>query len=277
MLKLLLAKGNKMDKLKCIVLNSKGGVGKSTVAMQLLAPYIFNRFGKVAKLYELDDENDDAKAFDSSTLVEVHKRSVGGDLRDVVSEIVLDDSHMILDIGANKTATAVLSALMDSGMIYAVNLVVIPLMDGEQDALNAIMTYISIRDSVKTPKFLFVLNRYNSSRDLNAQFDIFLGDKRGFFDDTGIISNIKAEDQNIVALVDSDVIKYARKFRLSVYELSKLDRDVDHELRSAIEQGKDTKMIRYLGFKKSLQSDAVKYTNETLTKAFAKIDEVLQG
>lgn len=266
-----------MDKLKCIVLNSKGGVGKSTVAMQLLAPYIFNRFGKVAKLYELDDENDDAKAFDSSTIIEVHKRSVGGDLRDMVSEIVLDDSHMILDIGANKTATAVLSALMDSGMIYAVNLVVIPLMDGEQDALNAIMTYITIRDSVKTPKFLFVLNRYNSSRDLNAQFDIFLGDKRGFFDDIGIISNIKAEDQNIVALVDSDVIKYARKFRLSVYELSKLDRDVDHELRSAIEEGKDTKMIRFLGFKKSLQSDAVKYTSETLTKAFAKIDEVLQG
>ena len=266
-----------MDKLKCIVLNSKGGVGKSTVSMQLLAPYIFDRFGQVAKLYELDDENDDSKAFNESNIVEFHKPLVNGDLRDTLSEIVLKDSHMILDIGANKTTTAVLSALMDSGMIYAVNLVVIPLLDGEQDAINAIMTYIAIRDSIKTPKFLFVLNRYNSSRNVHAQFDLFLGDKRGFFEEAGMISSIKAEDQNTLTLVDSDVIKYARKFRLSVYELSKLDRDIDHELRTSIEQGKDPNMIRFLGFKKSVQSDAVKYTNETLSKAFAKIDEVLQG
>lgn len=266
-----------MDKLKCIVLNSKGGVGKSTVAIQLLAPYIYDRFGQVAKFYELDDENDDAKAFEGSSIVEFHKPSVNGDLRDTLSEIVLEDSHMILDIGANKTTTSVLSALMDSGMIYAINLVVIPLLDGEQDAINAIMTYVAIRDSIKTPKFIFVLNRYNSSRDVNVQFDLFLGDKRGFFEDTGMISNIKAEDQNTLALVDSDVIKYARKFRLSVYELSRLDRDVDYELRSAIEQEKDPKMIRFLGFKKSVQSDAVKYANETLNKAFTKIDEILQG
>lgn len=266
-----------MDKLKCIVLNSKGGVGKSTVAIQLLAPYIYERFGQVVKFYELDDENDDMKAFEGSSIVEFHKPCVNGDLRDTMSDILLDDSHIILDIGANKTATAVLSALMDSGMIYAVNLVVIPLLDGEQDAMNAIMTYVSIRDSIKMPKFLFVLNRYNTTRDMHVQFDLFLGDKRGFFDDAGLISNIKAEDRNTLALVDSDVIKYARKFRLSVYELSKLDRDVDYELRTAIEQNKDPKIIRFLGFKKSVQSDAVKYTNETLRKAFSKIDEVLQG
>ncbi len=266
-----------MDKLKCIVLNSKGGVGKSTVAMQLLAPYIFSRFNEVSKFYELDDENDDASAYGASTIIEVHKLSVNSDIKDTLSEIILDDRHMILDIGANKTATEVLSALIDGGMIYAVNLVVIPLLDGEQDAINAIMTYMSIRDTIKKPKILFVLNRHNKSRDVHAQFDIFLGDKRGFFDEQGLMVHVKSEDQNTALLTDGDVIKYARKFHISVYELSKLDRDVDLELRLALQEGADKQTIRFLGFKKSVQNDAVKYTKKTLTKAFEKIDAVLQG
>ncbi|MBU0633228.1 Mrp/NBP35 family ATP-binding protein [bacterium] len=266
-----------MNKLKCIVLNTKGGVGKSTVAMQLLAPYIFNRFEQVVKFYELDNENDDASAFEASAIIEPHKIFVNKDIQDKLSEIICEDNHMILDIGANKTATAVLSALMEGGMIYAVNLVIIPLLDGEQDAINAIMTYMSIRDSIKKPKILFVLNRHNESRDIYAQFDIFLGDKRGFFDDQGLISYVKDEDKNIVFLTDSDVIKYARKFHLSVYELAHLNRDIDYELRVAIQEATDAKTIRFLGFKRSVQSDAMKYTNVTLTKAFEKIDEILQG
>ena len=103
-----------------------------------------------------------------------------------------------------------------------------------------------------------------------------MGDKRGFFDEMGLINNIKAEDRNTIALVDSDIIKYARRFGLSVYELSKLDRDIDYELKSAIEQSKESKHIQYLAFKKSLQSDAVKYTNDVLLKAFEKINEIMQ-
>jgi hypothetical protein len=266
-----------MDKLKCIVLNTKGGVGKSTVAMQLLAPYFYDRFDEAVKFYELDNENDDANAFDASKIIESHKIIVNRDINDKLSEVICEDNHMILDIGANKTATAVLSALINSGMIYAVNLVVIPLLDGEQDAINAIMTYISIRDTIKKPKILFVLNRHNKSRDKYAQFDIFLGDKRGFFDEEGLISHVKDEDKNMVFLTDSDVIKYARKFHLSVYELAKLDRDIDAELRLALEEGEDAKTIRFLGFKKSVQSDAIKYTNKTLAKAFKKMDAILQG
>ena len=266
-----------MEKIKCIVLNTKGGVGKSTVAMQLLAPYIFNRFYEVPKFYELDNENDDANAFEASMIIEAHKIIVNKDIKDKLSEIITEDNHMIIDIGANKTATAVLSALMDSGMIYAVNLVVIPLLDGEQDAINAIMTYMSIRDTIKKPKILFVLNRYNETRDIHAQFDIFLGDKRGFFDDQGLISYVKEEDKNIAFLADNDVIKYARKFHISVYELSKLERDIDYELRVALEEKQDAQTIRFLGFKRSVQNDAVKYMKKTLTKAFEQIDTLLQG
>lgn len=266
-----------MDKLKCIVLNTKGGVGKSTVAMQLLAPYIFNRFEEVSKFYELDNENDDASAFAASTIIDTHKLFVNEDIKDKLGEIITQDNHMIIDIGANKTTTAVLSALMDSGMIYAVNLVVIPLLDGEQDAINAIMTYMSIRDTIKKPKILFVLNRHNDTRDEHAQFDVFLGDKRGFFNDEGLISHVKDEDKNITFLTNSDVIKDARKFHMTVYELAKSDRDIDYELREAIEKGKDANTLRFLGFKKFVQTCAVRFTDKTLSKSFEKIDELLQG
>lgn len=264
-----------MDKLKVLILNSKGGVGKSTVGMQVIAPYIYEKWQTKALFVELDDENDDVKAFEQSSLIDGLKLAVTGELRDKVTDILLGDRHTIIDVGANKTATQTLHALCDTGIIHAVNLIVIPLMDGEQDASNAAMTYFTIRQTVQNVPILFVLNRYNAMRDVNVQFDSFLGCSRGFFDEGGVIASFSPEDRRYVTLVDSDVIKYARKFGLSVYELVKLNRDLETELKLAIQERRGPKEIKYISFKLSLRKDAQRYYDEVLKTIFDTLDGIL--
>ncbi|MEY4503984.1 MAG: hypothetical protein RL154_276 [Pseudomonadota bacterium] len=265
-----------MKKLKALVINSKGGVGKSTVAMQLLAPYIYEKWQTKALLVELDDENDDAKAFAESAIIDVNKLQLSkGELRNKLADLILGDRHTIFDIGANKTSSETLKALCDSGMIFAINLIIIPLMDGEQDALNAATTYFYIRDIAKKVPIIFALNRHNTSRDIRSQFDNFLGDERGFFDEGGVIANFQTNDRLYITLADSDVIKYARKFGISVYELAKMNKDLEGELKIAIETNKDIKEIKYLSFKLSLQNDAQTYLRDNLKDIFKTLDEVL--
>ena len=44
-----------------IIPQTKGGVGKSTVAMQVIAPYLYKKHGKKITYIEIDDENNDSK------------------------------------------------------------------------------------------------------------------------------------------------------------------------------------------------------------------------
>jgi len=126
---------------KIIVLNSKGGVGKSTTSTQILAPYLYIKNGQNDKvnLIEFDDENEDSLSFqDSEILTPKRVKIEGNDLDSALTDNVLDFDNVVLDIGGNKTTTFVINSLIDSGIINAFDLIVIPLTDGEQDAVNVI-------------------------------------------------------------------------------------------------------------------------------------------
>ena len=262
---------------KIVVLNAKGGVGKSTISMQVIVPYLYTRNGnKVVSYYEFDDENEDSKSFINSKLVNSHQiRVTDSNLRDIITDIVLRDEPMCIDVGANKTTTYFVQSLIDSGMIDAVDLIVIPLSDGELDAINAIELYYKIKESGSDVKILFILNRYNELRDLHSQFDIFLGDKRGFFDTQGFIENVLEQDRNYVTLSDSDAIKYCRSFGTTVWELAQLDRDLAGQLRQAIKEKRDKQEIKLLSFKKALKGDCELFTAKNLEPIFEKIDNLL--
>ena len=52
-----------------IIPQTKGGVGKSTVAMQVIAPYLYKKHGKKVTYIEIDDENNDSKSFTRTQIV----------------------------------------------------------------------------------------------------------------------------------------------------------------------------------------------------------------
>ncbi|WP_281951191.1 ParA family protein [Nitrosophilus kaiyonis] len=265
-----------MKKYKIAILNTKGGVGKSTVSMQLIVPYLYEKTQVPISYFEFDDENEDAISFDKSKLIWLEKVNVSGtDLREQLRDILLLDNSICMDVGANKTTVFVLNALIDSGMIHALDLVVIPLMDGELDAVSAINIYHHIKKANPDIKTLFVLNRWNENREIESQFDLFLGDKYGFFDTKGVINYIDEKDRNYIVLADSDAIKYSRGFGITLWELANKEENIDEELKKAIMEGASKDYIRMLSFKKALKKDCEIYRDKILKKAFEKLDNIL--
>ncbi len=265
-----------MKKYKVAVLNTKGGVGKSTVSMQLIAPYLYQKNRSPISYFEFDDENEDATTFDKCSLVWLEKVNVlGVDLREQLRDILLLENSICMDVGANKTTIYILEALFDSGMVHALDLVVIPLMDGEVDAASALDIYHRVKKQNPDLKILFVLNRWNENRELESQFDLFLGDKYGFFDTKGVINYIDEKDRNYVVLADSDAIKYSRGFGETLWELSNEEDNIDNELRRAIKEGASKEEIKKISFKRALKKDCIEYREKFLKQAFKKLDHLL--
>lgn len=268
-----------MRNYKIAVLNTKGGVGKSTVSMQLIVPYLYRiNSNSPVSFFEFDDENEDAISFDKSRLVWIEKvRVSGADLRETLRDILLLDNNICIDIGANKTTVYILDALIDSGMVYALDLVAIPLMDGELDAVSAINVYHKLKKANPSLNTVFVLNRWNENRELESQFDIFLGDKYGFFDTKGYINYIDDNDRNYIVLADSDAIKYSRGFGITLWELANQDDDIDFLLKNAIVSGASKEEIKRLSFIKALKKDCKLYDEKYLKSGFEKLDKILNN
>jgi hypothetical protein len=262
--------GNPMTKAsKIIVLSTKGGAGKSTVCIQVIAPYMYQKNKTPIKLYEFDDENQESRLLGGSEIIEAERIVVGKkDLRDELTDILLNEHNACIDVGANKTAITLMDALLESGMIYRVDLVVIPLMDGEIDAMNAFEVYCALKAKHPELKVLFALVRTNNARELSCQFDLFLGDKRGLFSKEGVIESLQEEDKCYFLLPDTDTVKNSRLFGMSIWELGTMEKNITDELKEAIEMGKDAKSIKLLSFKKALKHDCEVYVKKALMPAF---------
>lgn len=254
---------------KCVVLNTKGGAGKSTVSAQIIAPFLYQLSATTPVIYEFDDENQESKHFGGSTIFQSERITVGNrDLRDELTEIMLNEETACIDVGANKTAKAVMQALIDSRMVYRIDLFVIPLMDGEVDAQSAFEVYRAFKEAYSELKIVFALGRANESRDLHCQFDMFLGDRRGIFQKTGVLEEIDVIDRSFFVVPDSDVVKYSRLFGLTVWELATNSKDVDSELKVAIQNGSDNSVIKLLSFKRGLKNDCDLYLQNAIIPAF---------
>jgi cellulose biosynthesis protein BcsQ len=257
-------------------MNTKGGVGKSTVSTQIVAPYLYKVSKERVTYYEFDDENDDSQSFYDCDILDIQQVRVDKtDLRDKLADILLEDKSVCIDIGANKTTTYLFNAFLDSGMINVVDMIVIPLMDGEVDAISALNLYANIREVNSNIKIVFALNRVNKSRDINTQFEVFLGDKRGFFDSDGIIEQIQEGDKNIISVIDSDAVKQSRKFGCTIWELARVEKNLDEEIKQAISNNVNKEDIKFLSYKKCVQRDCIEYYNEVLRPAFHMLNKLL--
>lgn len=257
--------------MKIITINSKGGVGKSTTSMQVLAPFLYelNEKNKVA-FVEFDDENQDSTTFAKSSLVDAQRITISGtDLDSKLLDIIIDNENIIIDVGGNKTTTYVVDSLSNTGIINALDLIVIPLGDGEQDASNAIKLYQKVRELNGEIKIVFVLSRVDASMDLEMQFFDFFGDKQGRVDDrAGLIDKIAAKDQHIIKIRNSDVIKYSRAFGITAYELSERSvDDVKAKMKEALAV-KDTTRVKKLAYRQTVLNKASDYRKTVLDPAF---------
>jgi len=261
--------------MKIVVISSKGGVGKSTISMQLVAPYLYEKNSKnPIKFYEFDDENEDSLSYGGSELtirklIEVENEVLFMNMLEILST----DENVCIDIGGNKSTTMALNALAKTGAIYEVDMAIIPLLDGEQDAINASKIYQQLKNINPEIKIVFALNKVRQLKYLKYQFDNFFGDVRGIFNDINSLIHIleKDEVENYIALLDDEVIKYSRKFGTTIYEIANQNRDFKMEMQKV----NDIKEKKLLGFKSFVYEDSKRYLKEVLQPAFEKLDKIM--
>lgn len=258
--------------LKVLVVSSKGGVGKSTVAMQVVAPYLYVKNNdEVIKFYEFDDENIDSLSYGASELtirepIDVEEFI----LMDKFIEILGGDESCCIDVGGNKSTTLSLEALCDCGMGSMVDMAIIPLLDGEQDAINAKKVYSKLKECDPDMKIVFALNRVNNPKYIKYQFENFFGDVRGIFDDEDAIIKYINEDEkdNYISIENNDVVKFSRKFGITIYEIAAQNRDFTKEFETAHKEKKK----KLVAFKHYVSQNSKKYYEQTLKTCFDKLD-----
>ncbi len=263
---------------KIAVISSKGGVGKSTVSMQLIAPFLYELNGKEpVYFYEFDDENNDCLSYGDSRLT--HRTMVevsSGLLRENIAEMFARNEIACFDIGGNKTTTMVLNAFNESGMIHFVDLVVIPLLDGEQDGINAVVIYSILKDMRPDLKFVFVLNRAKNHRYVEYQFDNFFGDVRGIFENNNSVMNcVLDNDHNYIVMLDDDIIKYSRRFGLTIYEIAHQNKDFISMLKLNMENLTHDQEVKLLSFKNYIKKASDTYYTDVLKVGFDKLSSLL--
>ena len=120
-----------------ITINSKGGVGKSTMANQILSSYLYLKNGKPVKLIEIDDENNDSAILAKSDTVKTN--TIPTSRIKFIDEVFIKEDDAIIDVGGNKTATLFLSE-MEKLREFENVVWFIPVGQGIQDNANALDT-----------------------------------------------------------------------------------------------------------------------------------------
>ena len=127
--------------------------------------------------YEFDDENIDLLSYGASNLSK--RESIDVEefvIMDKFIEILSRDEFCCIDVGGNKSTSLCLEVLNDCGMMNEIDLVLIPLLDGEQDAVNAKKVYNQLQEIHPSINISFALNRAKNSKFIEYQFDNFFGD-----------------------------------------------------------------------------------------------------
>ncbi|WP_417333827.1 hypothetical protein [Halarcobacter sp.] len=258
-----------------IIPQTKGGVGKSTVAMQVIAPYLFKKHGKKITYIEIDDENNDSKSFTRTEIVE--KRMLGTNKLTELDELILmDDNHeIIVDVGGNKTSSLVLEEIKKVGSFGNIKWI-IPLGDGELDGKNAIATMKKIKkieDNLEE-NTLFALNRAISMDQeyIEEQFINFFGHK--YLDSNSVLCDF-LKDPKYFAVKNDKVITMSRYLGSTVWEMAYNNTDFAKKAMQAKELG-DLESARKFLFFRRIQTEAKDYVLGTLNKIFFDLDKWLE-
>ncbi|MDD2639395.1 MAG: AAA family ATPase [Arcobacteraceae bacterium] len=258
-----------------IIPQTKGGVGKSTVAMQIIAPFLYKKHGKKVTYIEIDDENNDSKSFTRTDIV--NKRMLGTNKLTELDELILtDDNHeVIIDVGGNKTSSLVLDEIKKIGTYNNVKWI-IPLGDGELDGKNAIATMNKIRkiEPNAEKNMFFALNRAISMEAdyIEEQFINFFGHK--YLNSDSVICDF-VKDPNFFPVKNDKVITISRYLGSTVWEMAFNNTDFAQKAVQAKEIGDLASARKYLFFRR-MQTESKDYTIDVLYKIFAKLEQWIE-
>lgn len=219
-----------------LVVTTKGGSGKSTIAQQVLAPMLSSALtDSVVKLVEIDPMNWDCLSLAESRLFEpVALRPE--EAPEKIPELLFSGVPLVIDVGGNITAKDSLDFLTKSAALEAVDLVVIPSSFGKQDVLNARSLYEQL--SVVAPTVV-ALNMAKDPEKPKAQFPFFFGyaEIEPLFD---------PQRTPYVVIPFTELVNYSKAYGLTIAEIAEEPVEtLRQELKEAIRQ-KDSEKAKFL-------------------------------
>ncbi len=254
-----------------IIPQTKGGVGKSTLAMQVIAPYLYKKHGKKITYIEIDDENNDSESFNNTGIV--NKRMLQTNkLKELDELILMDDNHeVIVDVGGNKTSSLVLDEIAKVGTFNNVKWIV-PLGDGELDGKNAIATMKKLKkiEPNAQDNLIFALSRAISGEHdyLEEQFVNFFGHK--YLGNKATITDI-VNNPRYIPIVNDKIITISRYLGSTVWEMAHNNTDFAQKAINAKEAGDIENARKYLFFRR-IQTEAKDYVLNNLNSVFCSLD-----
>jgi len=255
-----------------IIPQTKGGVGKSTLAMQVIAPYLYKKHGKKITYIEIDDENNDSQSFNRTEIV--NKRMLQTNkLKELDELILMDDNHeIIVDVGGNKTSTLVLDEIKKVGTFNNVKWIV-PLGDGELDGRNAIATMKKLKkiEANAQDNLIFALSRAISTEQdyLEEQFINFFGHK--YLGSNSTITDV-IQNPKYIPIVNDKIITISRYLGSTVWEMAHNNTDFAKKAVEAKELGDVESARKYLFFRR-IQTEAKDYVLNNLNSVFCALDK----
>ncbi len=254
-----------------IIPQTKGGVGKSTLAMQVIAPYLYKKHGKKITYIEIDDENNDSESFNRTEIV--NKRMLQTNkLKELDEMILMDDNHeIIVDVGGNKTSSLVLEEIKKVGTFGNVKWIV-PLGDGELDGKNAIATMKKLKkiETNAEDNLIFALSRAISTEEdyLEEQFVNFFGHR--YLGSNSTITDI-VNNPRYIPIVNDKIITISRYLGSTVWEMAHNNTDFAQKAMEAKKSGDLESARKYLFFRR-IQTEAKDYVLNNLNGVFCALD-----
>lgn len=130
------------------ILSTKGGVGKSTLSFEIVAPYLL-KLGHIPEVRLLDDCNEDEADYFNTSL-NINRIAVGGEgalTNNVYKAIELGDQGVVIDVGGNVTCNAFINALAaNEDYVDEIDLFIIPINNNGSTIKNAINTINLFKD-----------------------------------------------------------------------------------------------------------------------------------
>ena len=159
-----------------VVVNTKGGCGKSTCSSILATLLYLNNPNKKINLFELDDNNEtkvDSKYIDSSSLTLKHTETVIDNIN--FNQLIDPDYISVLDSGGSNDSVMILNKLKEIDMVG--NNFYIPINDDLEQFKNLFETVQFIRSFDCFAKITVILNRCITleKKDVEKQFLVVFG------------------------------------------------------------------------------------------------------
>ncbi len=222
-----------------IVLNTKGGVGKSVISTQIL-PLLTD---SEVEIYEVDNNNKTQLDNSSLKIKSFEANKADEALDEAFFEALANENKLvIIDAGggddSKKVITAIEKADFDDVEYY------IPLNSDLEQQKNVIDTINLIKSIDKKAKVNLILNRAKSlnEEDIKEQFINIFGDEKYNID--SLFENIKKDVKKVYAVEDNNVLQIVKNiYKTTIKDILANNQDIlDNiaELRKSwVKEGKE--------------------------------------